>query len=134
MIQVKKKICSSCETEQIIWKNHNGNKYCRQCWLKNHSTPLPKKLPTPIKAKSDKISALDQLYTVARKKFLEQHSGCEARLSGCTLNATDVHHKKGRGQYYLDKETWLAVCRSCHTWIELHPIEAKELNFSTNRL
>ena len=134
MLQVKKKICSGCETEQVIWKNHNGNKYCRQCWLKDHSTPLPKKLPTPIKPKADKQHPLDKLYSVMRIKFLEENPGCQARLTDCTLQSTDVHHKKGRGPHYLDKATWLSVCRSCHTWIELHPIEAKELNLSTNRL
>jgi hypothetical protein len=134
MLQPKKKICNSCETEQIIWKNHNGNRYCRQCWLKDNSTPLPKKLPKPIKPKADKQVPLDKLYSVMRIKFLEAHPGCQARLKDCTLKSTDVHHKKGRGLHYLDKPTWLSVCRSCHTWIELHPIEAKELNFSLNRL
>lgn len=134
MLQPKKKICSCCNTEQLIWKNHNGNKYCKQCWLTNNSKPLPKKISKPIKAKSDKQAALDQLYSVMRKDFLSLHPSCQARLQGCTLQSTDVHHKKGRGEYYLDKTTWLSVCRSCHTWIELNPIKAKELNFSINRL
>ena len=134
MIQAKKKICCSCETEQIIWKNHQGNKYCRQCWLKDSSTPLPKKLSQPIKPKADKKAPLDALYSIMRKDFLSLHSGCQARLQDCTLQSTDVHHKKGRGEFYLDKTTWLSVCRSCHTWIELNPKKAKELNFSTNRL
>jgi hypothetical protein len=134
MIQAKKKICDSCETEQVIWKNHNGNKYCKQCWLKENSTPLPKKSPKPIKPKADKQDPLDKLYSIMRKDFLSLHPGCQARLQGCSLQSTDVHHKKGRGLHYLDKLTWLSVCRSCHTWIELHPKEAKELNFSLNRL
>ena len=95
MIQIKKKICDSCETEQVIWKNHNGNKYCRQCWLKDNSSPLPKKLPKPIKPKADKQDPLDKLYSIMRKDFLSLHSGCQARLSDCTLQSTDVHHKKG---------------------------------------
>lgn len=137
MLEPKKKTCFKCETEQVIWKNHNGNKYCRQCWLKesvsNTKTPYIK-ISKPIKSKSDKMSALDQTYIVLRKKFLENNSGCQAKIHECTLQATDVHHKKGRGLYYLDTKTWLAVCRSCHNWIELHPKEAKELGFSTNRL
>lgn len=134
MLQPKKKICDSCKTEQIIWKNHKGNKYCKTCWLKNSSTPLPKKSPKPIKPKADKQDPLDKLYSVMRIKFLEKNPACQARLEGCTLQSTDVHHKKGRGLHYLDKNTWLSVCRSCHTWIELHPIEAKKLKFSLNRL
>lgn len=134
MIQPKKKNCDCCKTEQFIWKNHDGNKYCKQCWSKEYSTPLSKKAPKPIKPKADKQDPLDKLYSIIRKDFLSLHSGCQARLQGCSLQSTDVHHKKGRGLYYLDKTTWLSVCRSCHNWIELHPKEAKELNFSLNRL
>jgi hypothetical protein len=135
MLQPKKKICCVCETEQYIWKNDKGNKYCKQCWLKG---PLSKKYipstPKKIKAKSDKMAALDQLYSVLRNKFLSQHPTCKARLTGCSMVATDVHHTRGRGKYYLDIVTWLPLCRSCHSYIELHPNEAKELGFSLNRL
>jgi hypothetical protein len=133
MIQPKKKICDACQTEQLIWKNHDGNKYCRKCWL-DKTFVLPKKYLKPIKPKADKQDPLDKLYSIMRKDFLSLHPGCQARLQGCSLQSTDVHHKKGRGLHYLDKTTWLSVCRSCHTWIELHPKEAKELNFSLNRL
>ena len=133
MIQPKKKICDACQTEQLIWKNQDGNKYCRKCWL-DKTFVLPKKYLKPIKPKADKQDPLDKLYSIMRKDFLSLHPGCQARLQGCSLQSTDVHHKKGRGLHYLDKTTWLSVCRSCHTWIELHPKEAKELNFSLNRL
>ena len=136
MIQVKKKICDSCDTEQIIWKNHNGNKYCRQCWLKEHSSPLPKKLPKVIKPKSDKKAVQDQLYTILRNKYFQDdnNKACKARLTGCALVACDVHHTKGRGECQNDVSTWVSLCRSCHNYIETHPTEAKELNFSQNRL
>jgi hypothetical protein len=136
MLQPKKKICCNCNTEQYIWKNDKGNKYCKKCWLEHstNNTPLLRKTPTKIKAKSDKRSALDQLYSMLRNKFLSENSVCAARLTGCTLVASDVHHKKGRGNYYLDITTFLPVCRSCHSYIELHPNEAKELGFSLNRL
>jgi hypothetical protein len=135
MIQVKKKICDSCETEQIIWKNHDGNKYCRKCWLDKTFT-LPKKYLKPIKPKSDKKSIQDQLYTVLRNKFFQDdnNKSCKARLQGCALVACDVHHTKGRGEYQNDVSTWIPLCRSCHNYIETHPAEAKELNFSLNRL
>lgn len=135
MIQVKKKICNSCETEQIIWKNHEGNKYCRQCWLKDHSTPLPKKLPKPIKPKSDKKSIQDQLYTVLRNKFFQDdnNKACKARLQECTLLASDVHHLysgSSRSENYLNVKEWMPVCRNCHSKIhdQLTKEEAIALN------
>lgn len=30
----------------------------------------------------------------------------------------DVHHKAKRGKNYLNKETFMAVCRECHIIIE----------------
>jgi hypothetical protein len=135
MLQPKKKICNSCETEQIIWKNHDGNKYCRKCWL-DKTFVLPKKYLKPIKPKSDKKSIQDQLYTVLRNKFFQDdnNKSCKARLQGCTILATDVHHTKGRGENLNDVSTWIPLCRTCHTYIELHPVEAKNLNFSSNRI
>jgi cytochrome c553 len=73
-------------------------------------------------------------YGKKRAAFLIVHSICQAKLVGCTGEATDVHHKAGRGENHLKISTWLAVCRSCHNWIEVNPTEAKELGFSENRL
>jgi hypothetical protein len=42
---------------------------------------------------------------------------------------------KGRiGNLLTDTSHFLAVCRQCHSWIEEHPTEAKELGFSKSRL
>lgn len=82
---------------------------------------------------SDKMKKIILAYSVLRKSFLERKKKCEARVKGCTGESTDIHHKRGRGKYHLDERTFLAVCRSCHRWIEEHPKEAKELNLSENR-
>lgn len=136
MINIKLKLCSSCNKEQLIWRSIGKDKYCRQCWLKEHSSPLPKKLPKAIKPKSDKKAAQDQLYTILRNKYFQDdnNKACKARLQECTLISCDVHHTKGRGEYQNDVSTWIPLCRSCHNYIETHPTEAKELNFSQNRL
>ena len=73
-------------------------------------------------------------YSKLRTAFLVVHSNCQAKLVGCTGKSTDVHHKAGRRENHLKISTWLAVCRSCHNWIELNPVEAKELGLSENRL
>jgi len=135
MIQVKKKVCDSCKTEQIIWKNHNGNKCCRQCWLKEHLSPLLKKLPKPIKPKSDKKSIQDQLYTVLRNKFFQNdnNKSCKAKLQGCMLIACDVHHLysgSSRSEHYLNVKEWIPVCRNCHSVI--HNKMTKEELISLN--
>tara|TARA_R100000935_G_scaffold3572_3_gene9046 strand:+ start:8827 stop:9231 length:405 start_codon:yes stop_codon:yes gene_type:complete len=134
MIQQKRKLCNNCNTEQFIWKNDKGNRYCKNCWYRSKepsTKPLQRK---PINKKSKKMLILDQAYTKLRKKFMEANTMCQAALPCCSGGSTDVHHKKGRGEYYLVVSTWLSVCRTCHTYIEEHPQEAKELGLSTDRI
>ena len=77
---------------------------------------------------------MDQ-YSKLRDAFLVAKPRCEAKLTGCTGVSTEIHHKAGRvGDKYLRIGTWLAVCRNCHTWIEINPTAAKELGFSESRL
>lgn len=128
----KLKQCAGCGELKPIWKNYEGEKFCRDCWYKKEPTKFPKQR-TPLKGKSDKQSVLDVAYTMLRKKFVAKNPYCQARIAGCTTHTTDVHHKRGRGKYYLDDTTWLAVCRACHAYIETHPTEAKELGFSISR-
>ena len=132
-MNIKLKKCSGCGKDKRIWKNHNGNRYCKYCWqLKK---PLNKKKPTsktPIKPRSKKKTALDIVYTQLRKVFLSKHPSCEANLKGCTNVATDVHHTfwgSERGSTYLEVNTWKAVCRTCHSQIhdKLSAEESKAL-------
>jgi len=79
---------------------------------------------------SKKMGKINKEYTKLRVEFLTDKPNCMASLPGCALRASEVHHKKGRGKYHNDITTWLSVCRSCHTWIELNQSEAIELGFS----
>lgn len=63
------------------------------------------------------------VYDKRRLAFLALHKFCQANLSGCTGVSTDVHHLysgKDRDKYYLQINTWKAVCRSCHNYIHDH--------------
>lgn len=123
----KLKMCAGCEQMKYIWKSHGKEKYCKECWYKIEK-------PKPIAAISKKMQKTVGEYSGLRTAFLIIHPFCKAKLQGCTGEATDVHHMSGRGEDHLKIATWMAVCRSCHTWIELNPIEAKELGFSKSRL
>jgi hypothetical protein len=99
---------------------------CKVCGevLKEKKKPI-----TKIKKVSDKRKVEEKEYKKLRKEFLESRMRCEARLLGCTVTSTDVHHKSGRGGgNYLDTKTWLSLCRSCHSKIHdvLSSKEAKE--------
>jgi hypothetical protein len=123
----KKKMCAGCNTEQYIWKTVGRDRYCKDCAA--HLGPT-KKIPT----KSVKKASEDLVYSKLRVDYLTRFPVCKAALPSCTTVATDVHHKAGRGKYYLITTTWLPVCRKCHTWIENNPDGAKELGFSESRL
>lgn len=127
MIKVKLKTCAGCGEDKHIWKSHGKEKYCKDCW---YQLEKPKKI-SPI---SKKMQVVMDEYSKKRAAFLIVHPICQAKLVGCTKDATDVHHKAGRGDNHLKISTWLAVCRSCHAWIETHPSEAKELGLSESRL
>ena len=90
----------------------------------------PKKI-SPISKKMQKTMSE---YDKKRKAFLALYPICQAKVHDCSQIATDVHHKAGRGENHNNINTWLAVCRNCHTWIEEHPVEAKELGLSESRL
>jgi hypothetical protein len=129
----KLKQCAGCGEMRPIWKNDAGHRYCKNCWFKKEPPKFESKSRV-LNPKSPKRAVLDQLYARLRLEFLTEHPFCKAHLNGCTVKSTDIHHKKGRGKHYLEKQTWLSVCRNCHDWIEKHPIEAKDLGFSMSRL
>jgi hypothetical protein len=141
-MQAKLKKCSGCDEIKHIWKKHNRNLYCKDCWYRHpesRKTELErrkeKKLlaKKPLNKKSSKQEKLNAIYLLLRADYLKANRFCKAKLSGCQLNATDIHHKAGRGKFMLDQSTFLAVCRICHNQIEENPIMAKEMGFSLSR-
>lgn len=130
----KQKLCNGCNQLKVIWKAHGKEKYCKDCW---YSIERPKALakptskPNPV---SKKMSKTMSEYEKKRTAFFALHPFCQARLAGCHITASQIHHKAGRGENHNNMSTWLGVCHSCHEYIELHPNEAKELGFSVNRL
>ena len=126
----KLKVCSGCHEEKVIWKNHEGNKYCQYCWSKVKSgEPEFKSL---IPTVSDKRAKKDAEYLKLRSKFLTEHSMCKVSVAGCSIKATDVHHTyagANRDAFYLVQSTWLPVCRNCHDWIHTHPEDARVMNW-----
>lgn len=85
--------------------------------------PSRKKTKTVVKSK--RLSR----YHALRKGFLDRHPLCER----CGEKACDIHHKKGRGAYLLEVDTWMSVCRGCHDYIGQHPFESYEMGWMLKR-
>lgn len=135
----KLKKCDGCGKDAYIWKNVGGKKLCKQCsytGVAKLSIIKPTAKAKPIPPHSQKRSKEERLYLAKRIIFLQEHNMCEAHLPGiCTQHATDIHHKAGRtGSLYLDETYWVALCRACHSYVEAHPKEAREMGLSELRL
>lgn len=92
----------------------------------------PRKLPSKV---SEKRKELNKEYFKLVEQFKKDNPECKAKVNEyCTGKTTEPHHKRGRNEFLLDTSTWLATCRSCHSYIEGHPKEAKEKGWSESRL
>ena len=130
----KLKECDGCQKMTVIWKNHEGNRYCKYCWsCHKSSTNKPQKPNVSVIPRvSAKRKKKDAEYLKLRERYLTDNSLCKVKVQGCSSNATDVHHThagSNRDAFYLVQSTWIPVCRNCHNWIHEHPEEARIMNY-----
>ena len=133
MIKTKLKECDACHKQAVIWKNHEGFKYCKYCWscqkaINTDSSQKPNDYKIP--QVSSKKKKKDAEYLKLRERFLSEHSLCELNYPCCSNGATDVHHTfagANRDAFYLIQSTWKAACRACHKHLHEHPAEARIL-------
>ncbi|MEY2869799.1 MAG: hypothetical protein RIR01_2301 [Bacteroidota bacterium] len=126
----KTKLCNGCQRDKYIYKNVTIDgvrcRFCKECAL-NPKVNITL-TPTQIKKKSDKKVIEDRLYSILRKKHMEEFPLCQAKLPVCTNVAVDIHHTAKRGVNTNNVSTWISVCRACHNWIHfVDPAQAREL-------
>lgn len=109
--------CPTCGTTKT---ERNG--YCASC---NHAARKEErrasqvKVVKPIRKVSKKTAKELQDYSVQRRQYLAEHPECEARVSPtCDGDSCEIHHSAKRGTNLLNIETFVAVCRPCHRFIE----------------
>ncbi len=84
-----------------------------------------------IRVRSPKRAKEEREYLRRREKYLTLHPECER----CGCPSSEVHHRAGRtGKLLINVLYFMAVCRECHHWIELHPEQSKKQGYSVNRL
>ena len=138
----KLKECSVCHELTVLWlSNPPTCKYCANANkvpvahvykpMRTYCTTAIKKVKTDQQIRQAKLNAA---YLVLRKVFIKAHPICQGRIKCAGSLATEVHHKRGRGEYLLDARTFLALCSECHHFCEMHPEFAKALGFSEDRL
>jgi hypothetical protein len=128
---MKLKTCDGCQKETVIWKNHEGFKYCKYCWSCQkaiNSDSAQKPTDYKIPQVSSKRKKKDAEYSKLRERFLTENPLCMVKVNGCGHGATDVHHTRSgsdRDAFYLVQSTWKAVCRNCHQYVHEHPEESR---------
>ena len=128
-MEKKKKYCSGCESEQYIWKAHEGNKYCKNCWGKIQSKDPDHNVIPQVSAKRKK---LDVEYLKLRAKHMEKFPLCQIKVAGCTNMGTDIHHTyagSNRDAFYLIQSTWAVTCRNCHNYVHENPAKARTMGW-----
>lgn len=141
-METKLKICSVCGDKCKLWTSNP--KMCKDCAQRAKNSLKQTedgKLAKPFKYQTKKIKSVSirqqqrlSVYNVAARLFKKNNPVCKARIKCIGSPTTDVHHRRGRGEYLLDESTWLPTCRLCHQWIEEHSEQAKALGLSESRL
>ena len=133
-MKIKLKECYGCGKPSIIWKNHEGFRYCKYCWSCHNSnnTELQKPTISGIPRVSPKRAKQEQEYLKLRARYLTENALCKVKVKDCMHNATDIHHTRAgadRDVYYLIQSTWIPICRKCHNWVHEHPEEARTMGW-----
>lgn len=93
-----------------------GKGFCKvHQYMRTDKKPSVPKTYKPIKKVSDKHKVELAVYSKLAKKFKEENPLCQAKLKNCQKITSDVHHKSGRGNNLNNVETWMPICRNCHT-------------------
>lgn len=118
----------ACKSERIY-----QNSLCYDHWRFCDGKPPIKEIKT-IPKTSDKRKELEKEYLKLKKQMMAESNKCEAKLSGCTKVAVDMHHMKGRGKNLTaNRENLIRVCRSCHQLITENSLLAFELGLSKSK-
>lgn len=77
---------------------------------------------------SAKRKAERRIYEIDRDVFLALNPWCKMNvLHDVPKRASQVHHKRGRGKWYLDMRYWIPSCAACHEWENSHRNQAVAL-------
>lgn len=114
-----------------------GTRLKRNKPLKKSQKPLKrtaiKSKIKPIKKVSEKRAREQKIYSAERIKFLTENELCAAKLPGCMIKSSQVHHPRGRGKWYLVITEWVPICDPCHKQITEYSNLAIELGLSERR-
>lgn len=103
-----------------------------QCAVKSKKESIVKP-KVKIKQFSDKKIKELAVYRKERDKYFKDHPICE--FPECQSTDIQLHHSRGRcGSLLTDSSYFKSLCDTHHKFIENHPLIAKQLGLSADRL
>lgn len=129
----KIKYCPEHPTRKVFARNKCAS--CYSTWYqqrrKKRLAQADPKKRSELRKTSDQCHLLKVVYKILCTELKSLHRECEANLLGCTKNANEIHHCKGRrGILLIMSVHFKFICSSCHRWITDHSREAKEMGLS----
>lgn len=101
-------------------------------WKENQAS-LKKKRKKNISPIAEKEKKRLAEYRVVRDEWLGVNNRCQ--FLNCYSRDVQLHHAAGRiGSLLTDTRYFRALCDTHHRWVELHPVEAKKMGLSVDRL
>lgn len=121
--------CTSCGSNKL-----EANGLCASC---NHAArkaaKLKVKVVTPVKKVTQKKADELAKYPGLKRQYISIHPTCEIVLTGCTVKSEEIHHCSLSAKNFLNTDTWLASCSTCHRRLEDLPAEQRrELGWLTD--
>lgn len=108
------------------------NGYCLSCHKNN---PKPEKKPYVMPKESAKRKEANKLDQKQNKEIKAKQPLCQIKSPDCTKWAQGCHHIEKRTPKNLtDVKNKLSACNACNSWVERHPLEAKQMKVSKNRI
>lgn len=87
-----------------------------------------------IRAQSGSQAARNAVYGGIRELYLSTHSFCQIHASGCTHDATEIHHRLRRnGLLLFDVRHFFAACSHCHMVVHSDEQEAIKRGWLTEK-
>lgn len=124
-------ICKNDNCKKHFLPSYPGQSVCSFDCMK-----AAKRHGRGAKARTDDRAKMERTYYSLRESWLSRPENrmCAVKLDGCMIQATEVHHKKGReGVLLIDQSKWLPACRNCHNYITENSKWAISKGFSISR-
>lgn len=123
-------------------KNGASQQALNQRWQQLRAKSLKKyqakqriKTTTKINKVSTHQKPLNAIYSILRPLYMQHNKTCIARYPGCTIRATEIHHRYKRSGFWLIMTNfYLPICRVCHRRATRNSKEAIERGVSISRL